>query len=245
MSLLPGLAPNPRGAFGRLILSVDARPKILLALLIGLSLWRLPEAALLPLALAGGWLCFSLGGFARGYLGLWKVGLTFVLVWAGLKLGLDALAGASGEAALRAGVALGLRLTVLLFFGLSLAMSASPRRLGIGLAWFLRPILGARSWQVALSLALMIHFLPLTWAAAAGLLQNLARRRPHCPWSLRLRLIPMALMRVMAQTTWDQAKAVAARRLDRPEAWLPDRPVRPCEWLAVTLPGLVLLLAAL
>lgn len=245
MSLLPGLAPNPRGAFGRLTLSVDERPKIVLALLIGLSLWRLPEAALLPLALAGGLLCFSLGGFSRGYLGLWKVGLTFILVWAGLKFGLDALAGASVEAALRAAVALGLRLAVLLFFGLSLAMSASPRRLGIGLAWFLRPILGARSWQVALSLSLMVHFLPLTWAAAAGLLQNLARRWPHCPWFLRLRLIPMALMRVMAQATWNQTMAVAARRLDRPEAWLPDRPVLPFEWLAVILPGIVLLLATL
>ncbi len=245
MTPLLGLAPTPRGSFGRLALNVDVRPKILLALLIGLSLWRLPETALLPLALAGGLFCFFLGGFARGYLGLWKVGLTFVLVWTGLKLGLDGLAGASVDAALRAAIVLGLRLAALLFFGLSLAMSASPHRLGIGLAWFLRPILGARSWQVALSLSLMIHFLPLTWAVAAGLLQNLARRWPHCPWSLRLRLIPMALLRVMAQATWDQTKAVAARRLDRSEAWRPDRPVRPFEWLAVTLPGIVLLLAAL
>lgn len=245
MSLLPVLSPNPRGFLGRLALSVDARPKILLALVIGLTMGRLPDAALILLALAGALLCSSLGGFARGCLGLWRVSAAFVLVWSGLKMGLDLLDGAAMDAALRAAFFLGLRLTVLLLLGLSLAMSASPRALGLGLAWFLRPALGPASWRIALSLSLMIHFLPLTWSAASGLLQNLARRWPDCPWPVRLRLIPAALLRVMGQATWDQAKAIAARGLDRPEAWRTDRPVRPLEWLTALLPGVVLLLAAL
>lgn len=246
MSLLPGLTPDPKGFLGQLALKVDARPKILLALLIGLSLWRLPDAVLIPLALAGGLLCFCLGGFARGYLGLWKAGVVFVLVWAGLKFGLDMLGGgADVESALHAAACLGLRLAVLLLFGLSLAMSASPRRLGLGLAWFLRPALGKRSWRVALSLSLMIHFLPLTWVMATGLLQNLHRRWPDCPWLKRLHLIPQALLRVISQTTWDQAVAIAARGLDRPEAWLPDRQPHPLEWLAALVPGLALLALAM
>lgn len=238
MSLLPALAPNPRLFLGRWLLQLDARPKIFLALLTGLVLWRLPEHALPLLTLAAALLCFSLGGFSREYRNLWKGGAVFVLTWTLLKLLLDILGTAAAGAAVAAAAGMGLRLAMLLMLGLTLVLSASPRSLGVGLAWFLRPVLGQRSWRLALALAMMIHFLPLTWTSAAGLLQNLSRRRPKCPWRERLRLVPQALLRVMSQTTWNQTVAVAARGLDRPEAWQPEAPVRPVEWVLVLIFGL-------
>jgi biotin transport system permease protein len=208
-------------------------------------LWRLPDPALIVLALASAVLCFSLGGFVRAYLSMWKAGLAFVLVWATLKFLMDILGAVSPTSALSASAGLGLRLSTLLLLGLTLALSATPRRLGLGLAWFLRPLLKDRAWQIALALSLMIHFLPLTWATAAGLLQNLSRRWPNCPWRKRVRLVPLALLRVMSQMTWNQAVAVAARCLDQPEAWRNDRAVRLKEWAIVLIPGLVLLALAM
>lgn len=245
MSLLPALNPTPKNVLGRTLLGLDARPKILLVLLIGLSLWRLPAPALLVLSAAAAALCFSLGGFARAHLGMWKAGAVFVLAWGTLKFLMDILGGVNLSSAWFASAILGLRLTALLLLGLTLALSATPRRLGLGLAWFLRPLLKDRAWRAALALSLMMHFLPLTWAAAAGLLQNLSRRWPDCPWRKQVRLVPLALLRVMSQTTWNQTVAVAARCLDHPAAWRNDRAVRPGEWAVALIPGLTLLALAL
>lgn len=241
MSLLPALTPTPKGAAGRFLLALDARPKLAFALLAGLSLWRLPDATLIPLALTGALLCFSVGGFARSFFSLWKGALVFVLVWAALKFLLDLAGSVQLPMALASAVNLGLRLATLLLLGLTLALSASPRRLGLGLAWFLRPALGRQAWRVALALALMLHFLPMIWATATGLNQGLSRRWPDCPWRERIRLIPQALLRVMSQTTWKQTLAVAARNLDQSEAWQPERTVMAWEWTAALIPGLVLL----
>ncbi len=244
MSLLPALTSSPKGALGRFLLDMDVRPKILLALLTGLSLWRLPDVALPVLALGAGLLLFSLGGFARVYLRLWKGGAAFVLAWTALKFLLDLLGPVAATTALTAAAGLGMRLTTLLLLGLTLALSATPHALGLGLAWFLRPVLGQQAWRVAMALALMIHFLPLTWTSAAGLLQNLSRRWPDCPWHRRIRLVSQALLRVMSQSTWKQTLALAARGLDRPGAWRLDQPIRIMQWAAALVPGLALLALA-
>lgn len=245
MTLLPAQTSTPHGLLGRVMLEMDARPKILLTLFIGLTLWRLPVAATALLLMAGAFFCACLGGFARGYLVLWKAGLVFVLVWTGLKFALDVQGGAVAATACADAADLGLRLAVIMLFGFSLALSSSPHRLGIGLAWFLRPVTGEKSWRIALSLALMIHFFPLLVTAADGLMRNLSLRWPDCPWRERLRLIPQALLRIMSQATWNQTVAIAARGLDRPDAWQPDRPVRLMEWLALALPGFLLMVLAM
>ena len=240
MTFTPLLAPTPRDGLGRALLALDARPKLAFALLVGMVLWQLPLSILFFLTLFGGASCRALGGFTRANGTLWRMAVLFVLVWSGLKCGLDIWAGAELLAGLGAGAELGIRLTTLLLLGFTLTLSTSPRRLGLGLAWYLRPVLGSRAWKTALALSLMIHFLPLALATVGGLGQGLAMRWPDCPWRARLRLIPLALLRVLSQTTWTQTLAVAARGLDNPETWRPERAVRPGEWAAILIPLLVL-----
>ncbi|HDQ41442.1 MAG TPA: hypothetical protein ENN39_10510 [Desulfonatronum sp.] len=245
MSLAPVLNPSPGSSPGRWLAHLDARPKLFVALLAGLSLWRLPGPALAVLALTGAGFCLVLGGFSRAHRRMWIAALCFVLLWSGLKIALDLINGGHPATSLAAGAELGLRLATLLLLGLTLVLSTSPHRLGLALAWFLRPVLRRRAWRLALALTLMIHFLPLTWACANGLTQGLSRRWPDCPWHERVRLISQALVRVMSQLTWKQTLAVAARGLDRPEAWRFHRPLQTVEWAAGLIPGLGLLALAL
>ncbi|GAB6060611.1 energy-coupling factor transporter transmembrane component T family protein [Desulfonatronum parangueonense] len=245
MARNPFLAPTPRGEWGRLLMELDPRPKLAFAVLTGLVLWRLPLPVLFMVALLGIASCLALGAFSRASRGLWRTATSFVLVWAGLKTGLDLVGGSEFLTSLGAGADLGLRLSTLMLLGFTLTFSASPRRLGAGLAWYLRPVLGKRAWQVALSLALMIHFLPLSLAAAGGLNQGLSRRWPQCPWSSRIRLVPQAMLRVLSQATWTQTLAVAARNLDQPEAWRPERKVYAREWVVTLVPGLGLVVLSM
>ncbi|SDB09720.1 biotin transport system permease protein [Desulfonatronum thiosulfatophilum] len=238
MARNPFLAPAPRNAWGRLLMDLDSRPKLAFAVLAGLVLWQLPLPVLFMITLLGAVSCHALSAFSQTNRNLWRAALIFVLVWAGLKNGLDLVGGGGFPASLAAGADLGLRLSTLMLLGFTLTLSASPRRLGVGLAWYLRPVLRNKAWQVALSLALMIHFLPLSLAAASGLNQGLSRRWTHCPWTSRIRLVPQALLRVLSQATWTQTLAVAARDLDQPEAWRPERHVSAREWIMALVPGL-------
>lgn len=243
MAVAPLLAPTPRDGLGRALLALDARPKLAFALLVGMALWQFPLVILLSLTLLGGVSCRSLGGFTRANKTLWRMAFVFVLIWSGLKCGLDIWGGAGLLAGVEAGAELGIRLGTLLLLGFTLTLSTSPRRLGLGLAWYLRPVLGSRAWKTALALSLMVHFLPLALAAMGGLRQGLTMRWPDCPWPTRIRLIPLALLRVLSQTTWTQTLAVAARDLDNPAAWHPERAVRLGEWAVVLIPILALSLA--
>ena len=230
----------PRGSSGRFLLALDARPKLFLAVVAGLTLWRLPLEGLALVGLFAAWICAALGGFRGANRGLWRGYVFFVGFWAALKVLLDVVGGVAGDEALLAAVELATRLVVLLLLGLSLARSASPRRLGVAVAWFLRPVLGRRAFMTALSLALMIHFLPLAWQTASGLARGLVMRWPGCPWRQRIVLVPRALVRVLSRATWTQALAVAARGLERPEAWLPERRARLAEWGMAVVPALAL-----
>lgn len=143
------------------------------------------------------------------------------------------LAHAARESAL-----LGVRLTLLIGIGLALALAASPRALGLALVWLLRPVLGARAWQPALGVALMVHFLPM----AQGTFTQVSRAadlRGPLPLRRRAVLLPAAVLRILGQRTWTQTVAVAARGLDHPDAWQPDFPFRPVRWaVALLLVGL-------
>ena len=143
------------------------------------------------------------------------------------------LAHAARESAL-----LGVRLALLIGIGLALALAASPRALGLALVWLLRPMLGARAWQPALGVALMIHFLPMAQGTFAQISRAADLSGP-LPLRRRAVLLPAAVLRILGQRTWTQTVAVAARGLDRPEAWQPDFPFRPARWaMAVLLVGL-------
>ncbi|TVQ95509.1 MAG: hypothetical protein EA399_17800 [Desulfovibrionales bacterium] len=241
MAVVPLLAPNPRDGLGRALLALDARPKLAFALLTGLILWQLPLVALLFPAVFGFLSCRALGAFTRTNRGLWRMAGMFILVWSGLKVGLDIWGGADLGVGLAAGGEFGVRLVTLVGLGFTLTLSTSPRRLGLGLAWYLQPLLRSQAWKTAMALSLMIHFLPLGLAALGGLHRGLAMRWSDCPWQIRLRLIPLGLLRVLSQATWTQTLAVAARNLDHPQAWQPERSVHLWEWIVAIVPALALL----
>ncbi|MDC0335756.1 cobalt transporter [Pseudodesulfovibrio sp.] len=147
----------------------------------------------------------------------------FIIFWVALKSFLDVLSGLPpGHIVMESGV-LAIRLASLLMLGLSLSLSTSARSLGLALSWFIRPLVGReRAWKLALSLALMIHFLPLCLSAMAQTRETLSRRCPGCGFRQRMAIIPQALLRNLGQKTWNQTLAVAGRGLENPDAWTPD-----------------------
>lgn len=247
----------------------DPRLHLLLAGCYGVLVWHLPPLGLAVVAagLAGLFAASPLRrrlrpGMLRGH--AW-----FVLVWVVLRFTLACLGpaeaspvsgigdggstGADGvfdalrfawpdgpllAHAAREAALLGVRLALLIGIGLALALAASPRALGLALVWLLRPVLGARAWQPALGVALMVHFLPM----AQGTFTQISRAadlRGPLPLRRRAVLLPAAVLRILGQRTWTQTVAVAARGLDRPEAWRPDFAFRPVRWaVALLLAGL-------
>jgi biotin transport system permease protein len=161
-------------------------------------------------------------GPALWVLGLPAVGLC-LLFWVAVKAGLDAMSGLSAAQVAMGAGDLALRLAALLLLGLFLALSSSARALGLAVSWAVRPLVGReQAWRLALSLSLMIHFLPMCLGAIAQVRQTLSRRCPRCGFFLRMVVIPQAVIRTLGQKTWNQTLAVAGRGLDDPSAWEPD-----------------------
>ncbi|MCG8532661.1 MAG: energy-coupling factor transporter transmembrane protein EcfT [Desulfovibrionales bacterium] len=207
--------------------SFDPRLKIATAAVIGVITWHVPLYALL--AYTTGIIMLAICNASHITLG-WRTILTysyFIVGWAGLKFALactpllQGISPAYGAAALDAAV-LGLRLFILIGIGLLLASTTSARQLGLALSWFLRPLLGKRSWEPALSMALMIHFIPLIQKTFSQVLRAMKLRNPQRTRFQRFLLVPQAVLRICAQKTWTQTIAVAARKLDTPTAWEPD-----------------------
>ncbi len=228
--------PQPSSHYS--LATLDPRVKILLTTGYGILAWHLSPVAL---GIAGGGLgvvCARAGFFSRAHWPTLRYYLLFVLFWAGLKFALDCtplltsshLAGSLlRDAAMQAGLLAG-RLCFLIALGLLLAFTTSTRQLGLALAWFLRPVLGKHAWQPALSLALMIHFLPLVQNTIAQVRAAMLLRAPKRSRWERFLLVPQAVLRILAQKVWTQTVAVAARRLDRAEAWSPNFPPQPMTW---------------
>ena len=145
--------------------------------------------------------------------------LLFVFIWMAVKGGLDAVGGMPAEEVLKGTAILGLRLAVLFTLGLSLCMAASTRKLGVALAWYLCPILRKNAWRAALAFTLMIHFIPMIFTTLSGVRQRLEYRFPGMPRRKQIVPVITATLRILSQKTWNQALAVAARDLDRSEAW--------------------------
>jgi len=147
----------------------------------------------------------------------------FVLFWGAAKVGLDMLAGVVAADAVLGGIVVVIRLSALLLIGITLALSTSARSLGMAVAWALRPFIGGeRAWRAALSLALMVHFLPLCLSTLEQVSAAFRSRLPSGSRRLRALVVPLAVIRGLGQKTWNQTLAVAGRGLDRAEAWEPD-----------------------
>lgn len=202
---------------------LDPRLKMALAMALGPGLWLLAP----PLVALFGALLFVLlvSLSASQPLGSKMVRsmFVFVFIWVAIKVGLELWSDLPLTRVLMDAAILGLRLASLLMLGLCLALASSPRALGLALSWAIRPLVGAeRAWKFALSLSLMVHFLPLTLAAMNHVKETLSRRCPDCRLRDRMRIIPQAILRNLGQKTWNQTLAVAGRGLEGGDAWQPD-----------------------
>lgn len=196
-------------------MELDARLLVAASLTLGLSVWLLPW----PVALGLGVAFLALGRLlaSAGYVGHGGRGavLVFGLFWAGMAFGLKLWDGWELQAAAWDSADLGLRLMVLMGLGLLLARLASPVRMGRAVAWCLRPVLGReRAGGIGLSLALMIHFIPMVWATWNTARRAMLLRRPCCGWFQRWVLLAQTLIRSLARATWTQALALGSRGLD-------------------------------
>lgn len=219
----------------------DPRLKLLLAVGLGLTLWY------------GGPWGLAVGAFLlltalvllakRGRLRLQILGMVavFALSWTAIAWGMGVWEGRGGSAALQQAGLLGLRLLLLLLLGVFLALASSARQLGLGLSWFLRPLLGGKAWQVALAVSLMLQFLPRTLETLVQVRRMDRLRAPERGVWRRWALMAQTVLRVLSQSTWKQTVALAARGLDTPDAWQPAFAPQPWRWLL----GLALLVCCI
>ena len=216
----------------RRLVHLDARLKIITAACFGLLTWRAGPLGLAAYGLGVGWAALVLGAFRAENRRTFAAYGLFVLFWMAFALALASWEGSfTWSKTLPETGLLGLRLCVLLFIGLSLALSASPRQLGLAFSWFLRPVLGRRAWTAALSLSLLVHFLPLAWTCVRQVRQAIRLRNPRQGKVRRALLLSRATLRILGQKTWTQTVAIAGRGLDSPEAWEPRFTPQPLAWL--------------
>ncbi len=209
------------GAAVRAVRAVDPRVKLACGLVMGILVWRAGLVGLgLYLALPAA-LLFLFRGQWPGRAAVVRNYLAFVAFWMLAKWGLDVLWGMDWVQALDISAWLGLRLVILLMVGLCLGLTTSSRQLGMAANWVLRPVLGKRAWKASLALAIMIHSLPLAWQALAQVRLALTARRLKVGRVRRTLLTVQGVMRLLGRRAWEQAVAVASRRLDRAEAWRP------------------------
>lgn len=198
---------------------LDTRIRILLAFGAGiLALHATPRGLALFLLLAAGFFTLITRKNPANR-NIVMACILFTGLWTGIKLLVDIFTYVPVETAIEQSALLGIRLLTLILIGLTLALTASYRKLGLAISWLLRPVLRHRAWQVALALALMLHFLPLTWSTFVEIRRTMSLRAANLSWRQRLTLFPKAAMRVLSQKTWNQTIAIATRGLDDAAAW--------------------------
>jgi len=205
------------------IRGLDPRLKMGMALILGPSLWLINIPMVTVCAAVLLFILVALSSSQPLGAKVIRSLFLFVLFWVGIKIALEALSGIPLDLIVVDSGALALRLAALLMLGLSLALSTSARSLGLAVSWAIRPFVGAeRAWKVALSLALMIHFLPMCLGTMTQVNETLTRRCPRCGFRQRMVILPQAVIRNLGQKTWSQTLAVAGRGLESGDAWKPD-----------------------
>ncbi len=210
----------------------DPRPLLPVIAVCGLVAWKLPFLELLALCAVSMTVAvtcllrrtrsdLAAGPDRRGTLRIARGVLLFALSWSGVAFLLELAGSAPMEQAVQSSGTLAMRLLTVSALGICLVSTASPRALALAMSWYLRPLLGKRAWEAALALGLMIHFLPLALATLNESREAVRLRLPRCSLRRRTTLVISSALRRLTQKSWDQAVAVASRRLDRPEVWLP------------------------
>ncbi len=212
------------------LLALDPRLKLCLGLCLGLCVWAADVWAVYIYFLLCAWLCTILRSGLQSQGFVLKSYIFFLCFWSVSKFILDIWSGMAVLLAAQHALFLSLRLAVLLLLALLLILSTSSRQLGMALLWFLRPIFKDRAWEIALMLALMLHFLPMIWQTIARVRLALRVRTVRFGFMQRMRIIAGTSVRVLGQKTWNHTLGVAARNLDRPEAWNPVFQSTPKVW---------------
>ena len=208
----------------------DARVKIGLSIVLGVCAWRAGPWALGIFALSAAalaWMVAGKGMVSRGQL---KALLLFVGVWTAIKACMEFMGG--NQLWLGQSLLLATRLLVLILVGLVLAASTSRVQVGQAVSSLLRPIFRDKSWQGALSLALMIHFIPVAMGTMHTVKRAVSLRGQSLPIWRRLHLFVTTVLRNLSRSTWDQTLALAVRGLEEERAWRDDRPHKAGEWIA-------------
>ena len=227
--------------------NLDPRLKLAVALVLGPCLWKISVVFAFLCALVLFAILKPLAASQPVGPKMVRSLVFYVLLWVGIKIVLDSLTGVPLTLAAMAAFDLAVRLSALLLLGLTLALSTSARALGLAVAWAVSPLVGKeRAWRLALSLALMIHFLPLCLSTMANVKEMVSRRCPGYGFWQRLLIIPQVVIRNMGQKTWNQTLAVAGRGLEGAEAWEPEFVWTGHDWLwaIVALLFIVLMLLA-
>lgn len=202
---------------------LDPRLKLAAALVLGPCLWKVHAASAALCALVFLILVPLLSVSRPMGARMVKSLFFFIFLWVAVKAGVDAVTGVPPEHIITDAGQLAVRLAGLVLLGLVLALSTSARAIGLAVAWYIRPLAGReRAWRVALSLALMVHFLPLCLSAVIGVRDVCERRCPGMGGIMKARVILQAVIRNLGQKTWSQTLAVAGRGLEGPEAWEAD-----------------------
>lgn len=227
----------------RFLRTFDPRLKIALGLILAVLIWIAGPVGVAAYAL-GLTVALMVARLGPVFKLVFKSYLLFLSIWTGLKLLIGAVNGLPLEVNLAEAGLLTARLYALLALGLILSISSSPHTLGLAVSWYLRP-LGRWTWQPALALALMIHFLPLVGQTFVQIRQVIGLRCYGVPAHRRLILLLQASLRALAQRTWDQTLALAGRGLDTPEAWQASMPWRARDLATSILLGMTLTALAL
>lgn len=203
--------------------ALDPRLKLATALVLGPCLWKVHIASAVVCALILFLLVSPLAASRPIGSRMVRSLFFFIFLWVAVKAGVDGVTGVPAEHIFYDAGQLAVRLAALVLLGLVLALSTSARALGLAVAWGVRPLVGReRAWRVALSLALMVHFLPICLSTMAGVRDVLDRRCPGAGAGVKARVIPQAVIRNLGQKTWSQTLAIASRGLEGPEAWEAD-----------------------
>ena len=112
-----------------------------------------------------------------------------------------------------------LRLLALLWATLVLTSLCSPRRLGLALTWFIRPLSPQNAWRPALAVALMAQYLPLILRMASNAKIGIASRGFKTTGLAYWLRFFSQLFKLLVQSTQYQAVAVVLRGLDTMQAW--------------------------
>ena len=221
---------------------LDTRALLPVILLTGVLIWKMSLYALLALGTA---LFFLFLRVARtgDVLRLFRGGISLVIYWTALSALSMLLTGSSKNETLQAFLILTTRLIVILLLGSWILRRSRPQELSRGVVWFLKRIIGKKSWEIGLALTVMIRSLP-------DILHMIARSREAAAFRLqqssslrRMTIVAIHCLNRLPSTSEDVALAVTVRRLDNPSSWLDSSVVPFHDWMkaSVVCIGLILL----